>query len=527
MRYAVIKLDGTYQETGSPALGLSALSSKRQLRFDHLLETEQRIMRRSAVKRVLFVRGPEFQTPVFGALEEIRALMARLADSGREVCFYAPEYEMSDCYLASAASKRYIHPLGTLMFRGLARSKLFYRQALDARQVEVTVIRRETYKSAGDSLRCDAFDEQDREQWQQLLDSLVNRCRTVVVEAKMMDEQLVGTLLEGTFLSAAEAKERAIIHEVTLPDTLKESWKEEKLKPLKLGKPKGKFGRGRAETAVYFFEGAIVEGRSRMSPLLGSAVGDEPTVKALRKLEKDKRVKAVVLRINSGGGSAAASENILRALVSLSEKKPLAVSMGPVAGSGGYWIAGCGRRLFCPATGITGSIGVISLLINLKNFLASLGITADTVRHGETSDAGSSLRAVTKEERAQYERLIELFYREFIRRAAAARRMDEKELEKLAGGRVWIGEDAHRLTLTDEVGGLYEALEWLRNEAGIAGDRTVFCPKQRRPLLQRLLISGGSDPVSGLLQLHREAAALAKTPLALFWEWYSSFSASR
>jgi len=485
---------------------------------------------------VLVVRGPNFSAPVFGAIEEIHAALSRLTEAGKAVYYYASEYEMTDCCLASACTKRMMHPLGTLAFRGTARTDLFFRNALEKHKIGVSIIRKGSYKSAASAFQNTAYDEFDRAQKQRLLDVSVEFCRNAVIQSGMMAQEMLDALLDGDFLSAEAALQKEIIDGMQLPDSLTAEWKKNKQKPVKTKKVRQKRKRNRNQIAVLFHEGAIAEGKNRTSPLLGQVIGDEAMVREIQKLEKNKRVKAAVFRINSGGGSAAASENILQALKSLAEKKPLAVSMGPVAGSGGYWIAGAGRRIFADSTTVTGSIGVISLFFELQELLSSFGITADTIKQGKSADFGSTLRNMTDEEQKRFEDHTGRIYQEFIKRTAAARNMAEKDVAEIAEGRVWIGTDAVQNGLIDEIGGLREAVDWIKRETALRRSRTVYYPVIKKPFIQRLLMPDKEAAFTAQFQdtsfgsaawsagnaalLYNECRQLSGRPMAIVWDWF-------
>ena len=324
--------------------------------------------------------------PAFGGLEEIRAALQRLTDAGKEVYYYAPEYDSSDCFLSSACSRRVLHPLGKVSFLGKAISSVFFKKLLDKYSVDVTVIRRDRYKSAADSFRGEKYDEYARRQYQDLLDGLVESMRKAITGSsksngnKGFSEKILDEMLDGRIFTAPEALEAGMVDDLRTIDDLTNQWHAEKIRRKSSGKVLGRFGSG-ARVAVLVFEGMIVEGGSRRSPVFGQAIGDRPMVKLIRNLRRSRKIKAVIFRINNNGGSAVASENILRELVALHKTKPLVISMGPVAGSGGYWISTTGRRLFALPTTITGSIGVLSILFNLSKLLYKHGLTTDSIKH--------------------------------------------------------------------------------------------------------------------------------------------------
>ena len=488
--YAKLELKGTYQEIGVQVITRSDLTPHKNFRFDFFFEQIERILARKSITRVIVHRWENFHAPAFGGLEEIRAALQRLADAGKEVYYYAPEYDSDDCFLASACSRKILHPLGKVSFLGKAISSVFFKKLLDKYSVDVTVIRRERYKSAADSFRGEKYDEYARRQYQELLDGLVESMRKAVKDSskssgkKGFSEKILDEMLAGRIFNAPEALEAGMIDDLSTIDDLTNKWNAEKFKMKSPGGVLGRFGSG-AGVAVLVFEGMIAEGGNRRSPVFGQAVGDRPMVKLIRKLRKSSKIQAVVFRINSNGGSAVASENILRELVALHKAKPLVISMGPVAGSGGYWISTTGRRLFALPTTITGSIGVLSILFNLSDFLREQGLTIDFIKHGESADMGSALRPLTDKEKKMIEENIDFLYRKFLDRVAEFRNMSAERIHELGEGRLWLGQEAVDRGLADESGGLYDAIVHVKDIVKAKKVRILFYPRQ--PYLFRFI----------------------------------------
>lgn len=526
MKYVRIDLQGTYQEIGPQVAGLGSISVDETFRFDHFMETVAKIIRMKQVKRVLVVRGPDFSLLPFGALEAVRGQLKRLSDAGKEVFYYAADYGLVDCCLASVCTKRIVHPLGNITFMGIARGGLFFKQLLEKYRIKVDVTRRGRYKSAGDPFRTESYDDFNREQWQRLLDLTVGELRKTLDKDAGFGDETIDELLTGKLLTASQAVEGGIAHQAVSAEDLTHDWKQAKIKCKKNPKTKGRYGKGK-KVAVLVFEGAIVDGKSRMDPLIGQAIGDRPMVKQIRKLREDKRTKAVLFRINSGGGSAVASENIVRELKLLAQKKPLVVSMGPIAGSGGYWISAAGERLFAQPTTVTGSIGVIHLHFQINEALSAYGISTDVVKHGKSADFGSSLRAMDSQEKKELEGFIETLYQEFISKVADVRKLKPETVHTLGEGRLWLGRDALEHGLVDEMGDIQDALDYLKGKLGYKHMKVVFLPKVKQPFISRLFQGKPSnaawmkpDPV----QVVQSCLALQRTPLLLEPWWYSGFT---
>jgi protease-4 len=496
MKYASITLSGRFAETEPQTRSLQAAAASNRFRFDTFLLAVEKILAGRNLRRVLIDCRPDFAPGLFGGAEAVREQLARLSRAGKEVHFYAREYDQLRLYLASACTSRLIHPLGRLSFLGLARPFLFFRNALDKQKVEPEIIRRGEYKSAGDRFRTDSLDKANAEQYQVYLDRLMEETRVAVEQGFNKSRSDLRELLKGTILTAEAARQEGWIDEIGTLSHWKAEWKREKLKEQKLKKLGSSYGKGRKEIAVLIFEGSIIDGESKQLPLLGQALGDSSFVPHIRQLAEDKSVKGVVLRINSGGGSATASEEILSALRELREKKPLVVSMSELAGSGGYWLALEAERIFAQSTTLTGSIGVITLLFTVQKLLKRVGITAETLRTAPFADLGSALRSLTKEERRMMQGLVDEVYHAFVQKVAKARGRGSREIEEVARGRVWSGFDAVTQGLVDEVGGVTQAIAYLQGDLGLRRCTVSFHPRLKRSLLQKLLMKG--SPVASL-----------------------------
>ncbi len=478
MRYAEIELKGAYREIGPQIPGLENLFAEKSFQLDHFFERVHRISRSRRVRRVLVRRFDRFSPPPFAALEEIRSGLQRLTEAGKEVYYYSPEYEQFDCVLASACKHRLIHPMGTVSFLGIAAPGLFFKRFLDKHEIGVEVIRRGRYKSAADSFRAEEHDAYSREQLQYMLDGAVESMREMISKSPITSRAsgtIFEEMLDGRVYTAPHAKQTGLVDNLITINELTAGWRKEKVKKHAV-KLRGRFGRG-PRIAVLVFEGFIIDGDSRHIPWLGQAIGDRSMAKSIRALRENRHVKAVVFRVNSGGGSALASESIQQELALLHKTKPLVISMGPVAGSGGYWISTTGRQVIASPTTITGSIGVVSSFFDISKLLVKYGITIDSIKSGELSDFGSTLRGLTDQERATIDGVVEFLYQGFVQRVATARGMTPDRVHELGEGRVWLGNDAHRHGLVDELGGLHMAINHAKAALKTNKARVSFGPK--------------------------------------------------
>jgi len=511
VRYLEIRLAGSFRDTGSLVPGFTPPSSRETFRYDQFLETVQRVINSRRIQRVSIHCEAGFTKTGYAGLQALRHELERLRKSGKELEFYAVEYGPGELFLASVCDTRYIHPLGSFALLGLSSELLFFRKLLAESKIGIEVFRRGRYKSAADSLKHDRIDPLSREQYDELQRQRWETLSMRSAEALGKPFKKIEAVLHDGVISAAEAVDKGFCTAMTTPSRLKAKRAAHKMKPAKAFRLKGRYGRGK-RIAVLCFEGAIVDGRSRRLPLMGQAVGDESFSTYIEKLRKNRRVAGVVLRINSGGGSATASENIYTALQRLALEKPLYVSMGAVAASGGYWISLAAKRSFAESLTVTGSIGVIRILVNLRDMLRRFGVSVSTLKTHPSADFPSSLRKPTSDERRMLEQEMDRIYGAFIDRTAEARKRPPAEIAPLAEGRVWSGHDAVRLGLVDEIGGLPDAIEDLRRSLGIRTARVEFYPRIRRTVLQRLLSGSGSGSSSS-----RSSAAGSPADIAEFF----------
>ena len=462
------------------------------------------------IRRVLVHVKPSFRTLTVAALEEIRGELARIVKSGKDVVFYASSYSDPHLYLASACSTRIMHPLGELRCVGLSRSTLYLKRLADRYDVSVQVYRRGKYKSAADRLRLDEIDPADREQYQRYLDASAARLHETIRHGYEKPPDALAELLGGRILDANDALQAGWVDAVSPLDSLRAEWHNTKERKRSV-KPPRTVGNGK-RIAVLCFEGLIVEGKNRRNPLLGQSIGSESFIRHIDALRKSRRIRAVVLRVNSGGGSAVASEDIRTALVRLAQKKPLVVSMSEVAGSGGYWISMTTSPVFARSTTITGSIGVINVAVGVGEALAGQGVTHTTIRTHDHADAESSLRPLTVDESAEIHRQVASVYDRFVRLVADTRGMTFEETDARGRGRIWAGDDALEQRLVDRVGGLSDAIEAARQTARIDRARVQFFPHVRYSLLERLVYrrnaAAGAFPLRGTAETLRAVATL-------------------
>lgn len=413
-------------------------------------------------------------------VEELRGMITDLREADRTVVVYLDEAAGNrDYYLATAADHVYLHPAAELDLTGLSAETLYFRGTLDLLGVEPEFHRRSEFKAAVETYTRHEPSGPASEQMNALLDDLYGGLVAAVAEGRERSEDEVRDLVDAGPYTAAEAEEAGLVDGLLYPDQLEHRLEgnfgdtylldDEYLDQL----PHSGWHAPR-RIAVVLVTGAITSGESAPPSILGGGnTGAETVVKALDQARRDPTVKAVVLRVDSPGGSAFASEDIHRAVSLLQERgKPVVVSMGGMAASGGYYVASGADTIFAEPGTVTGSIGVYGGKISLEGLYEKVGIGATSWSRGRKAGMWSSSRPLDPVEDAALEHMIDNTYAMFKQRVADGRDMDPDRVESLARGRVWSGVRAHELGLVDELGGMFDAVDHARELAGIrAGAR--------------------------------------------------------
>jgi protease-4 len=440
----------------------------------------------------LFLTG-NLQAAGPAQLRELREAIQRFK-AKKPVLAYNLDWSKRDYYLAAGATTVYINPFGGMQVNGLASEPMFFGDAFKKYGVEVQVTRVGKYKSAVEPFILDHMSEANREQIQKLLDDIWGEWKdTVAKDRKKAPSDLQAIADEQGLLEAADAKRLGLVDRIApfdevLDDLKKLAGKQAKDKDFPqialatyAGIP-GDSRSGKARIAVVVAEGDIVDGEGK-----SSQVGGERLSRELRRLRLDDRIKAVVLRVNSPGGSASASELIQREVILTKKVKPMVISMGHLAASGGYWISTYGDRIFAEPTTITGSIGVFGLLPNVKKLASDHGITWDSVQTAKLANPMTLTRPKNDLELNRIQGLVDHIYDQFVAKVAESRKMKKEAVHEIAQGRVWSGQEALKLGLVDELGGLGDALRHAAKMAKAENDFNVVGPEHEPDLLKELL----------------------------------------
>ena len=420
-------------------------------------------------------------------LKELRESLAEFKETNKFVISYGEIFTEPGYYLGSVADEIYLNPQGMLELNGLGSEMIFLKGFFEKIEVEPIVFRVGDFKSAVEPFIMDKMSEESRLQTTAYLNDLNEVMLTAISESRAIPlNEMRGISQEMLAQSTKEVLNLKLVDGLLYDDQVMDLLREkleltedDKIETInvtqinKTASAKNRLSKNRI--AVVLAEGDIVSGSGEGN------IASETFLQEIRKLRKDKDIKAVVLRINSPGGSAMASEVIWRELSELKKIKPLIASMSDVAASGGYYIAAPADTILAQPNTITGSIGIFGIWFNAKGLLNNkLGITTDVVKTGEFSDFPSATRDMRPEEAAIFQRLVEEGYETFLSRVTEGRQMSKEQLLPLASGRVWSGIQAHENGLVDLLGGLEEAIDIAAAKAEVADDyRVVYYPEQK------------------------------------------------
>ena len=429
------------------------------------------------------------------ALREIRAALADFRSSGKPVLAFLDYATTRDFYLASAANEVSIDPYGMIVMPGLASQPIFYAGAFEKYGIGVQVTRVGKFKSYVEPFTRTDMSPENREQLQKLLDDLwgslisdIGRSRGVTTESIQATVDAEGLIKPAAAVRAHLVDRVAYRDEII--DRLKketgvtsptESFKQIPLSVYAKTAVRPPVPPGYGQVAVVYAEGDIVDGEGDSTEVGGARFARE-----IRRLREDSSVRAIVLRVNSPGGSVTASETIQRELRLAHKAKPVVVSMGSYAASGGYWISAYGDRIFAEPTTITGSIGVFGIQFNLQKLANEHGFTFDSVKTGKYADSITIARPMTEDELAVLQRRVDWIYSQFVAKVAEGRRLKPDFVEEIAQGRVWSGAEAKKLGLVDEIGSLSDAVKYAGAQAHLGQSFRVTEFPQSKTLSEAL-----------------------------------------
>jgi protease-4 len=427
-------------------------------------------------------------------LEELRVELVRFKESGKFVVSYSDSYSELGYYLASVADKIYLPPSGMLEFNGLHTELLFFKNLLEKLEIQPEVFKVGQYKSAVEPFLNDKMSDANREQMKQLLNTIYGNMLEQIGHSRNISSDTLRLVSNGMLIrNPDDALLFNLITDIAYLDSAEAFMKEqigldssEKLNysdywAFQEFETDGNII-GTEKIAVIYAVGDIKDGKGDEQ-----TIGSSTIIEEIKKAREDSSIKAIVLRINSPGGSALASDIIWRELILTKEVKPLIASMGDVAASGGYYIAAACDSILAQPNTITGSIGVFGILFNGKDFINNkLYITTDREKTGPYADIGSFTRAVDKDERAIIQQEVEDVYKKFLEIVSTGRKLSEESVDSIAQGRVWSGISAKNNKLIDSEAGLEEAIELAAKMARLEVYKTVYLPERPNLYLKQL-----------------------------------------
>ena len=419
-------------------------------------------------------------------IEEIRAKLIDFKTSGKQIIAYSNYYSQYSYLLCSVADKIYINPNGFIDLKGISASVVFFKNLLAKIGIETQIIRKGQFKSAVEPFTETKMSESSRLQTKLLIEDISDFMINCISEERNIEVSKINNDINKLRLnSAAACKKLNYIDEILYEDQLKDSLKlyssSEKIKTIDLKnyinvKWNNKQKISRNKIAVIYANGTISNNKGSINE-----IGTQTITKSLIQAREDKNVKAIVLRVNSPGGSAMTSDLIWRETIITKKEKPIIVSMGDYAASGGYYIACAADSIFSNKTTVTGSIGVFGIIPNLKKlYNEKLSVFFDTVNTHKYSDMGSN-RRLTNFEIDKIRENINQIYSDFINKVADGRNMDTLYVDNIGQGRVWSGAKAKEIGLVDTHGGLFDAIDAAKLIANIDDYRLIELPKKKDP----------------------------------------------
>lgn len=468
-------------------VSLPSMNSEKYIGLDEIL------LRIDAAKNDNRIKGIVLDMDGIGAsfatLQEIRDALLKFKESKKFILAYSEGYSMKGYYLASTADKIYLNPEGSVDFRGMAAQLPFFKGTLEKLGIEAQVVKVGTYKSAVEPFILDKMSPANKEQVNSYLNSLYDYYLGNVSKSRNIPMDSLRNIADNYSGRDAEKALNAKLvdglkYKNEIIDELKVKLcidKKKKIKSINIEdytSPKTEENGSQNRLAVVYAVGDIVSGEGS-----DEQIGSERISRAIRTVREDDKVKAVVLRINSPGGSSLASDVIWKEVELTKKVKPIIVSMGDVAASGGYYIACAADSIFAQPNTITGSIGVFGIIPNLQNFFNNkLGITFDEVKTGKYADLMSVNRPLTADERDLIQQEVNKTYDTFTKKVANGRKISQSQVDSIGQGRVWTGAQAAKIGLVDRLASFNEAITAAARKAKLKDYKLVSYPAMKDPL---------------------------------------------
>jgi len=480
-------------------LSFLGLESKKKLGLNEILEGIEHAKSDDHIKGI-YLDASSLESGM-ATMEEIRNALIDFKKSGKFVIAYSEVYSQGAYYLATAADKIYLNPEGMIDFRGLSSEIMFFKGALDKLDIEAQIIKVGTYKSAVEPFILDKMSEPNKLQVTSFLGSMYDHFLSEISRSRKIPKNTLFSIADSAKIRAPKdaltyKMVDGLIYKDEVLDELKKLTKIDKKKEIEsvsleeyAPAEDKKEESSQNRIAVIYANGEIMSGEGD-----DETMGSERISRAIRKARTDDKVKAIVLRVNSPGGSALASDVIWRETVLAKKSKPLIVSMGDLAASGGYYIACAADSIFAQPNTITGSIGVFGIVPNMQKFFNNkLGITFDGVQTGKFADLGSVSRPLTDAERMILQLEVNKTYNTFTKKVADGRKKSQSYIDSIGQGRVWSGTEALKKGLVDRLGNIDDAIASAAKKAKIKDFKIVNYPAQVDPI--KSLFDNSADKV--------------------------------
>ena len=510
----LLDLEGDVPERLPAEIPIPVLQNQTDLSLEQTWDTFRRAATDSRIRGILF--EPHGLDIGWGKMEEIHDEIVQFRKSGKPIVTYLRSPTAREYYLASATDKIFISPEDSLDLKGLAAESLFFKQTLDKLGVQAEVIHAGKYKDAGDVLTRTSMTPETREVLNAILDQYYGNLIATVAEGRKKQPDAVRALIDdGPFL-ARDAVSSGLIDALGYEDQAVGEM-QSRLKQSELKKISAKaYVKGLTPTPGGR-RIALVVGQGTITAGTGNETADDESftgtgfIKLLKEVENDTSIQGVIMRIDSPGGDAVASDDILHEAKNLSKKKPLVISMGDTAASGGYYVAVTGDPIIAYPNTLTGSIGVIFAKFTLHGLFDKVGVDEQLLTRGRYADIESAYTPLNDAARQKLSGQIDSFYRAFVSRVAEGRKKPFDQIESLAQGRVWVGAQAKDNGLVDQLGGLDRAVEVLKQQAHMSpSDRVTLVPYPGRRSVFDLLFSHADPTAEVQLRLEK---ILGKLPL--------------
>lgn len=489
----------------------SSFEDETPLSLRSIIGNIQKAKNDSKIKGI-YLNIPSLQANL-ASTEELRKALVDFKESGKFIVSYSESYGQLDYYLCSVADEMYLNPAGDLTFKGLSSQLLFFKDALDRLDIEMQVIRHGKFKSAIEPFIRNDMSAENREQISTLINSIWNNMQNNIAKSRGLSLAELNNIADKLLIRTAEdGVEYGLVDALKYQDEVQQILMEKidvkaeddlnlmalgKYKKVKILKGKNadttlntpyEYYKASDKIAIIYAEGEIVSGESK-----DGSMGSNTIAKAIKKAREDKKIKAIVMRVNSPGGSALASDVMWREVNLAKAEKPFIVSMGDVAASGGYYISCAADKIFAENSTITGSIGVFGLIPNISGFLEKkMGVHVDHVNSNTYSDATTLLRPMSDYERDAVQEMVEDIYSDFTEKVATGRGMTQAAVDSIGQGRVWTGGTALQIGLVDQIGGLEEAIIEAAKMAEVEQYRISNFPEEEDPFKKMLENFGGS-----------------------------------